>query len=166
MVSSHKFKIGSWVVYPPHGVGRLESIEEFSIDEEKAEFFVISVSKSKLVLRLPVQKAEQAGLRHLMSKADMQNVLDVLLQKTRKKRTMWSKRSQEYEVKINSGDPYAIAGVIRDLHKDGAHNTTQSFSERQIYQLAMERLVRELSIVEKVAEDEIRKKLETLLQAA
>ncbi|MDR1609468.1 MAG: CarD family transcriptional regulator [Holosporales bacterium] len=165
MAGAHKFRVGSWVVYPPHGVGKLESIEEFVVDGEASEFFVISVTKSKLVLRLPVKKAEQIGLRCLTSKEDMQDALSVLLQKTRKKKTMWSKRAQEYEAKINSGDPCAIAEVIRDLHKDSANNT-QSFSERQIYQLAIERLAREISIIEKIAEDEARRKLETILQAA
>ncbi|MDR2458773.1 MAG: CarD family transcriptional regulator [Holosporales bacterium] len=165
MADAHKFKIGSWVVYPPHGVGRLESIEKFVVNGEMTEFFVISVAKSKLVLRLPVQKAERVGLRCLTDKEDMKNALSVLLQKAKKKRAMWSRRAQEYEIKINSGDPYAIAEVIRDLHKDNTNNT-QSFSERQVYQLAMERLARELSVIEKIAEDEAWRKLETILQAA
>jgi CarD family transcriptional regulator len=152
-------------VYPPHGVGKLESIEKFVVNGEATEFFVVSVAKSKLVLRLPVQKAEQVGLRRLIDKEDMKNVLGVLLQKAKRKKTMWSKRAQEYETKINSGDPYAIAEVIRDLHKDNT-NSVQSFSERQVYQLAMERLARELSVVEKIAEDEAWRKLETILQAA
>ncbi|MDR1332893.1 MAG: CarD family transcriptional regulator [Holosporales bacterium] len=165
MAGADKFKIGSWVVYPPHGVGKLEAVEEFEVAGEKAEFFVISIPKSKLVLRLPVKKIDQSGLRRLTNKDDMKNVLDILLQKAKKRKAMWSKRAQEYELKINSGDPCALAEVIRDLYKDGSSGT-QSFSERQIYQLAIERLARELSIVEKIAEDEARKKLENILQAA
>ncbi|MDR0942577.1 MAG: CarD family transcriptional regulator [Holosporales bacterium] len=165
MISKEEFKIGSWVVYPSHGVGKLDNIEKFEVDGETSDFFVISFLKNKLVLRLPVGHAIQAGLRRIASKNDMKNVFDILIQKTRRRKTMWSKRVQEYEAKINSGDPCMIAEVIRDLHKDGTNNA-QSFSERQIYQLAMERLAREISVIEQIEEIEAIKKLETVLQAA
>jgi CarD family transcriptional regulator len=165
MVIIDRFKVGSWVVYPPHGVGRLDAIESFDVAGENAEFFVISIPKNNLVLRLPIKKAMQSGLRKLTNKSDLKNVIDILMQRAKKKRAMWSKRAQEYETKINSGDPCAIAEVLRDLYKDG-ENGTQSFSERQIYQLAMERLAKEIALIEKIEEDEAKKKLETILQAA
>lgn len=165
MKSGKTFEVGSWVVYPSHGVGRLEGIEKFEVDGNKIEFFVISFNRNKLVLKLPIKKAIEAGLRKVLSKDEMQTALDVLTQKGRKKRMMWSKRAQEYEVKINSGDPIAIAEVLRDLYKDGG-DTVQSFSERQIFQQAMERLAREIAILDEIAEEEAIKKLETILKAA
>ncbi|MDR3224408.1 MAG: CarD family transcriptional regulator [Holosporales bacterium] len=166
MVSGAAFKIGSWVVYPSHGVGKLESIEKFDVGQDCVEFFVISFQKNKLVLRLPVKNAEQSGLRHVISKEELRNIFGVLCKKTKKRRQMWNKRVQEYEAKINSGDPCAIAEVIRELYRSG-ESTVQSFSERQIYQNAIERLARELSIVEQIDEEEAIKRLEDmLLQAA
>lgn len=165
MKNEKTFEIGSWVVYPSHGVGRLEGIETFDIDGDKVKFFIISFNRSKLVLKLPVKKALDAGLRKVLSKHEMQMALEVLQQKSRKKRMMWSKRAQEYEVKINSGDPVAIAEVLRDLHKDGGE-AVQSFSERQIFQQAMERLAREIAILDEIEEEEAIRKLENILQAA
>jgi CarD family transcriptional regulator len=166
MASSRKmFEVGMWVVYPSHGVGKLDCIETFEIDGETIEFFVISFPRNKLVLKLPVKKAIEAGLRKVTSKNEIRSIFDVLLQKTKRRRLMWSKRAQEYESKINSGDPYSIAEVIRELYK-GAGDTLQSFSERQIYQHAMERLAREISVVEDIEESEAIKKLEVMLQVA
>jgi CarD family transcriptional regulator len=158
------FAVGSWVVYPSHGVGKLEKIDTFEIDGQTAEFLVVSFPKNKLVLKIPVEKALTAGLREVTTKKVMNEALDVLVQKTKKKRMMWSKRAQEYEAKINSGDPVAIAEVIRDLYKDD--DSTQSFSERQIYQNAVERLAREISVIEEIAEEAAVKKLEMILVAA
>jgi CarD family transcriptional regulator len=160
-----EFKIGSWVVYPSHGVGKLDNIEKFEVDGETSDFFVISFLKNKLILRLPVSKSLQAGLRQITNKDNIKNVFDILVSKTKKRKIMWSKRVQEYEAKINSGDPCAIAEVIRELYKDGS-NGIQSFSERQIYQLAMERLASEISIIEQIKESEAVEKLEAVLQAA
>lgn len=159
------FEVGSWVVYPSHGVGRLEGMEKFEIEGKKIEFFIISFNRNKLVLKLPVKKAMDAGLRKVLSRNEMQMALDVLTQRGRKKRMMWSKRAQEYEIKINSGDPVAIAEVLRDLYKDGGE-PVQSFSERQIFQQAMERLAREIAILDEIEEEDAVKKLETILQAA
>lgn len=165
MVSKKLFEIGSWVVYPSHGVGKLEGIDKFEIEGQTIEFFVVSFPKNKLVLKLPIKKALEAGLRKVITKDEMQQALDVLVQKGKKRRLMWSKRAQEYETKINSGDPIALAEVIRDLYKEGG-DTMQSFSERQIYQHAMERLAREVSIVDQIEESDAVKKLEMILQAA
>jgi CarD family transcriptional regulator len=160
-----KFKVGSWVVYPSHGVGKLEKIEKFQVNEEEIEFFVVSFPKNKLVLKLPVAKAVKAGLRKVTDKRDIQSVFDILSQKTKKRRLVWSKRAQEYENKINSGDPKAIAEVVRELYREGKE-TAQSFSERQIYQNALERLAREISVIEDIGESDAIKKLEVILQAA
>ncbi|MDR0744612.1 MAG: CarD family transcriptional regulator [Holosporales bacterium] len=165
MAQKKLFEIGSWVVYPSHGVGKIDNIDKFDIEGQVVEFFVISFQKNKLVLKLPVQKALKAGLRKIITKQEMQKALDVLFQKVKKRKLMWSKRAQEYETKINSGDPIAIAEVVRDLYKDG-RDSIQSFSEKQIYQIAIERLAKEVSIVDQIEEEEAIKKLEMILQAA
>lgn len=165
MANKKSFEIGSWVVYPSHGVGRLDSIDKFEIEGQSVEFFVISFNRSKLVLKLPVKKALDAGLRKIFSKKEMQNALEVLMQKNKKKKLRWSKRAQEYESKINMGDPIALAEVIRDLYKSEGE-AAQSFSERQIYQNAIERLAREISIVDEIEESDAIKKVEDILQAA
>ncbi len=165
MASVKNFEVGSWVVYPSHGVGKLDEIERIEINDEQMEFLVISFKKNKLILKLPVKKAVDSGLRKIASKDDVREVFDSLLQKNKKRRLMWSKRAQEYENKINSGNPLSIAEVIRELYKEGGENM-QSFSERQIYQQAMERLAREISVVEEIEESEAVKKLEIILQAA
>ena len=165
MAHKKSFEIGSWVVYPSHGVGRLDGVDKFEIDGQPVEFFVISFNRNKLVLKLPVKKALDAGLRKILSKKEMQDALEVLMQKNKKRKLMWSKRAQEYEAKINSGDPIALAEVIRDLYKS-SREAAQSFSERQIYQSAVERLAREISIVDEIEESDAIKKVEDILQAA
>ncbi|MDR0640572.1 MAG: CarD family transcriptional regulator [Holosporales bacterium] len=165
MGAKDAFEIGGWVVYPSHGVGKLDRVESFEIDGDVVEFFVITFQKNKLVLKLPVKKAVESGLRNVVSKKDMEEAMGILLQKTKKRRLMWSKRAQEYESKINSGDPIAIAEVIRELYK-GSGEVAQSFSERQIYQHALERLAREISVVDEIDEEAAIKKLENILQAA
>ncbi|MDR1391458.1 MAG: CarD family transcriptional regulator [Holosporales bacterium] len=165
MSLSETFKVGSWVVYPSHGVGKLDDIEKIEINGERMDFFVISFNKNKLVLKLPIKKALESGLRKVVSKEEMKSVFDILIQKGRKRRLMWSKRAQEYEMKVNSGNLLSIAEVIRELYREGG-DIVQSFSERQIYQLAMERLALEVSIVEEIEESEAIRKLEVILQAA
>ena len=120
--------------------------------------------KEKMLLRIPTAKVQSAGLRTLSTKKEMQNALRTLKGKVRIKRTMWSRRAQEYEAKINSGDPILIAEVVRDLHRN-ADQPDQSYSERQIYQAALERLSRELAVVEKIDEDKAVKRVEMVLQA-
>ncbi len=165
MASRKGFKVGSWVVYPSHGVGKLDAIEKFEICGESMEFFVVSFQKNNLTLKLPVKKALDSGLRELSSKDGLQDVFDALTQKTKKRRLMWSKRAQEYETKINSGNPCSAAEVIRELYKEGGENAL-SFSERQIYQLAMERLAKEIALVENIEETEAVKRVEEILQKA
>ncbi len=153
------------MVYPAHGVGKVLAVEEQTISGYDLEMLVIEFEKEKMLLRIPTAKVQTAGLRTLSTKKEMQNALRTLKGKVRIKRTMWSRRAQEYEAKINSGDPNLIAEVVRDLHRN-ADQPDQSYSERQIYQAALERLSRELAVVEKIDEDKAVKRVETVLQAA
>jgi len=154
-----------FVVYPTHGVGYIKAIERQEIEGAKMELFVINFEKDKMTLRVPVTKASTVGMRKLSSSKVMDTALITLKGKARAKRTMWSRRAQEYQAKINSGDPVAIAEVIRDLHRN-ASQPDQSYSERQIYEAALERLARELAAVEKIGEDVATERLEKVLQAA
>jgi len=165
MTKQLKFQAGEYVVYPAHGVGLVKSIEAQEIAGFSLEVLVIEFEKERMTLRVPVGKVDAAGLRCLCSKKEMQDALKTLKGKSRVKRTMWSRRAQEYEAKINSGDPISIAEVIRDLHRN-ADQPDQSYSERQIYQAALERLTRELAAVEAIEEGEAQEKLEVLLEAA
>jgi CarD family transcriptional regulator len=160
-----EFNIGNYVVYPAHGVGKIVGYENSEVAGHVLELMIIEFEKEKMVLRLPSYKAKNAGLRKLSSKSDMEQALNVLSVKTKSRRTMWSRRAHEYESKINSGMPSSIAEVIRDLHRRSP-DSEQSYSERHIYQAALERLVRELAIVEEIAEDEAFAKVEKFLRAA
>ncbi|MBX9977389.1 MAG: CarD family transcriptional regulator [Alphaproteobacteria bacterium] len=159
------FKEGDYVVYPVHGVGRLVGFEVYEVEGVKAELMVISFDRERMVLRLPQGKAKHAGLRPLSSKDDMMGALESLKQKAKVRRTMWSRRAQEYETKINSGDPRSIAEVIRDLYRS-ATQPDQSYSERQIYQAAIERFARELAAVEAIDENAAVVRVESFLKAA
>jgi len=160
-----EFAPKDFVVYPTHGVGYIKAIEKQEIEGAKMDLFVINFEKDKMTLRVPVTKASTVGMRKLSSSKVMDTALTTLKGKARAKRTMWSRRAQEYQAKINSGDPVAIAEVIRDLHRN-ASQPDQSYSERQIYEAALERLGRELAAVEKIGEDVAMERLEKVLQAA
>ena len=166
-MSDKKLKIsaGDYVVYPTHGVGKVTGFEDQEIAGDKLKLNVIDFHKDRMILRVPVDKAETSGLRRLSSKDEMKVALKTLKGKSRVRRTMWSRRAQEYEAKINSGDPVSIAEVVRDLHRN-ADQPDQSYSERQIYQAAFDRLVRELAAVEDIDEEAASEQLETVLQAA
>ena len=166
-MSDKKLKIsaGDYVVYPTHGVGKVTGFEEQEIADDKLKLIVIDFHKDRMILRVPVEKAETSGLRRLSSKDEMKIALKTLKGRSRVRRTMWSRRAQEYEAKINSGDPVSIAEVVRDLHRN-ADQPDQSYSERQIYQAAFDRLVRELAAVEDIDEEAASQQLETVLQAA
>lgn len=164
-MAAAKFKVGEYVVYPAHGVGKLTGCEEHTIAGHKLELLVINFDKDKMVLRLPKEKAQNAGLRPLSSKKEMDEALKMLSVKTKPRRVMWSRRAQEYETKINSGMPNSIAEVIRDLYRR-SNDTEQSYSERQIYQAAVERFIRELSAVENIDETKAVEKMEISLRAA
>ena len=156
---------GDFVVYPTHGVGKVVSIETQKISGHKLQLYVISFARDRMTLRVPVAKAESAGLRKLSTRKVMDNALTTLKGRARTKRSMWSRRAQEYEAKINSGNPIFIAEVVRDLHRS-ADQPDQSFSERQIYEAARDRLACELAAVEKIDMTAATEKLEELLTAA
>jgi CarD family transcriptional regulator len=143
------FAEGDHVVYPTHGVGKVERIAVEEIAGHKLELIHITFEENRMTLRVPVAKARSAGLRKLASRDLFDKAMDVLRGRARVKRTMWSRRAQEYEAKINSGDPLAIAEVVRDLHRN-AGQPDQSFSERQIYEQAMDRLAAELAALERI----------------
>jgi CarD family transcriptional regulator len=160
-----QLKVNDFVVYPAHGVGKLIARESTEISGYKVDLYVIQFERDRMILRLPVHKAEAAGLRAVSSQDDMKKALEILTTKARVRRTMWSRRAQEYETKINSGNPASIAEVVRELFRFQP-DADQSYSERQIYQAAMERLARELAAVEKINETEAVQKMEDILRAA
>jgi CarD family transcriptional regulator len=155
------FTEGDFVVYPTHGVGKVMGVETEEISGMHLELIVIKFDKDRMTLRVPVSKAKNSGLRKLSTKKVMDDALTTLRGKARAKKAMWSRRAQEYEAKINSGDPVSIAEVVRDLYR--ADDTEQSYSERQMYQAAMERLSREFAAMDGVDEAAATTKLEGVL---
>jgi CarD family transcriptional regulator len=153
------FKTGEFVVYPAHGVGQITAIEEQEVAGFKLELFVVSFAKDKMTLRVPTAKAATVGLRKLADEAVVTKALETLTGRARVKRTMWSRRAQEYEAKINSGDIIAISEVVRDLHRSEAQ-PEQSYSERQLYEAALDRMVREIAAVDNVTDTEALKKID------
>src|SRR3990170_8922049 len=147
----HGFRTNEYVVYPAHGVGRIVSIEEQEIAGASLELFVINFEKDKMTLRVPTGKLEIVGMRKLSEDKIVKRALTTLKGKARVKRTMWSRRAQEYEAKINSGDLISIAEVVRDLYRSEAQ-PEQSYSERQLYEDALDRMAREIAAVEKLDE--------------
>ncbi len=165
MAEKMDFKTGDMVVYPTHGVGRVEGVESREIAGESLDLVVISFNRDRMTLRVPLAKAPTSGLRRLSTQKVMKDALTRLKGRARVKRTMWSRRAQEYEAKINSGDPISIAEVVRDLHRK-VDQPDQSFSERQIYEAALDRLACELAAVEKIDRDKAAERLEEMLMAA
>lgn len=159
------FSAGDHVVYPTHGVGKILRIERQMIAGFELDLMVVEFERDKMTVRIPLSKVNSVGIRKLSSPQKMRTALDTLKGRARIKRAMWSRRAQEYEAKINSGDPVSIAEVVRDLHRN-AGQPDQSYSERQIYESALDRLVRELAAVERIDEDSAAKKLEKLLKVA
>jgi CarD family transcriptional regulator len=160
-----EFRTNDWVVYPAHGVGRIVSVVEQEVAGIKLELFVINFDKDKMTLRVPVAKASAIGMRRLSSPDVVASALQTLKGRARIKRTMWSRRAQEYEAKINSGDLISIAEVVRDLHRTSGQ-PEQSYSERQLYEAALARMAREVAAVERIDEDAAVKRLEVALQRA
>jgi CarD family transcriptional regulator len=153
------FKANEFVVYPAHGVGQIMAIEEQEIAGAKLELFVISFMKDKMTLRVPTAKVANVGMRKLSEPALVKRALETLKGRARVKRTMWSRRAQEYEAKINSGDIVAIAEVVRDLYRSESQ-PEQSYSERQLYEAALDRLSREIAVVQHSTETEAVKEIE------
>jgi CarD family transcriptional regulator len=153
------FKTNEFVVYPAHGVGQILAIEEQEIAGARLELFVINFIKDKMTLRVPTAKVANVGMRKLSEPALVKRALETLKGRARVKRTMWSRRAQEYEAKINSGDIVAIAEVVRDLYRSESQ-PEQSYSERQLYEAALDRLSREIAVVQHVTETEAVKEIE------
>jgi len=156
------FKTNEFVVYPAHGVGQILAIEEQEIAGAKLELFVINFMKDKMTLRVPTAKVANVGMRKLSDPALVKKALETLKGRARVKRTMWSRRAQEYEAKINSGDIVAIAEVVRDLYRSESQ-PEQSYSERQLYEAALDRLSREIAVVQHSTETEAVKEIESQL---
>jgi len=156
------FKTNEFVVYPAHGVGQILAIEEQEIAGARLELFVINFIKDKMTLRVPTAKVANVGMRKLSEPALVKRALETLKGRARVKRTMWSRRAQEYEAKINSGDIVAIAEVVRDLYRSESQ-PEQSYSERQLYEAALDRLSREIAVVQHVTETEAVKEIESQL---
>ncbi|MDX1950193.1 MAG: CarD family transcriptional regulator [Rickettsiales bacterium] len=148
-----KFKQGAKVVYPSHGVGEIRGVETQKVGEYEIKTYVIEFEKEKMILRIPVARAEKSGLRALSGTNEMQKVSKTLLERPKSSRGMWSRRAKEYETKINSGNIISVAEVVRDLHKN-VDDPERSYSERIIYENALERLSREVSAVRKIDLDE------------
>jgi CarD family transcriptional regulator len=147
----HGFKTNEYVVYPAHGVGRIVGIEEQEIAGMSLELFVITFDKDKMTLRVPTGKLESVGMRKLSDENVVKKAMETLKGRARIKRTMWSRRAQEYEAKINSGDLVCIAEVVRDLYRSETQ-PEQSYSERQLYEAALDRMAREVAVVEHLDE--------------
>jgi CarD family transcriptional regulator len=156
------FKANEFVVYPAHGVGQILAIEEQEIAGARLELFVINFMKDKMTLRVPTAKVANVGMRKLSEPALVKKALETLKGRARVKRTMWSRRAQEYEAKINSGDIVAIAEVVRDLYRSESQ-PEQSYSERQLYEAALDRLSREIAVVQHSTETEAVKEIESQL---
>lgn len=147
--SAKTFNVGQYVVYPAHGVGQIKGIESQEIGGIKLDVFVIYFEKDKMTLRVPVNRAEKAGLRKLSNEGDLDRAFDTLKGKAKTARGMWSRRAQEYETKINSGSIVSIAEVVRDLHKN-IDQPDRSYSERMIYESALNRLTHEVAAAENI----------------
>ena len=156
------FKVHDLIVYPAHGVGRVTHIEEQEIAGAKLELYIVDFEKEKLRLKVPTGRAEQKGMRRLSDKTQIEQALKVLKGRARIKRTMWSRRAQEYDAKINSGDLFSVAEVVRDLYRS-ERQPEQSYSERQLFEQALERMAREIGAVKKIDDDQAIKELEEYL---
>jgi len=156
------FRVNEHIVYPAHGVGQITEIATQEIAGMSLDLFVVKFDKEKMVLRVPLDKAKDIGMRKLADDKVMDGAIKTLKGRARVKRTMWSRRAQEYEAKINSGDLIAIAEVVRDLFRN-ENQPEQSYSERQLYEAAVERMAREVATIEKSTEDEAIVKLEAIL---
>ena len=160
--AKRQFRMNEYVVYPAHGVGRIVTIEDQEVAGTNLELFVISFEKDKMTLRVPTGKATSVGMRSLSSPDLVGKALDTLQGRAKVKRAMWSRRAQEYEQKINSGDLISIAEVVRDLHR-AEDQPEQSYSERQLYEAALERLTREVAAVEAIDETKAAARVDAVL---
>jgi CarD family transcriptional regulator len=160
-----RFEEGEYVVYPAHGVGIVKGFENQSIAGVELKVMVISFDKDRMIIKLPINESTMSKVRKLCSQKEMQEAIDCLRGPIRSKKMMWSRRAQEYESKINSGVPLSIAQVVRDLYRSTLQ-PEHSYSERQIYQEAMDRLIKEYAAVAKIDEKDALAYLEKILAAA
>ena len=154
---------GDFVVYPSHGVGKIIGTEKRKIEDVELELLVIRFEHERMTLRVPLAKATESGLRTLSSKVQMEEAIVTLKSKAKVKKTMWARRAQEYETKINSGNLVSIAEVVRDLYRKDDQGE-QSYSERQLYEAALERLTREIAAVDGVEERKAQEKVDKVLE--
>jgi len=157
-----QFNIGDVVIYPKHGVGEIKSVSSIEISSIKTRCYIIQMEQDKLIIRVPVEKQKEVGLRKIASKKKIEEVFNVLEQKPKIRKIMWSRRAQEYDSKIHSGDPIKIGEVIRDLFRKN-NQPEQSYSERQMFQVALERLAREVAAIEKTDYFNATEKIENIL---
>ena len=156
------FKIGETVVYPKHGVGEIVNIKPMEISSIKINFYVVKMEQAKLTILVPLDKQDEVGLRKISTKKIIDEIYEILKLKPKVRRIMWSRRAQEYDTKIYSGDLIKIAEVVRDLFRKNSQ-PEQSYSERQMFQIALERLAREVAAVEKTDYFQTTEKIETIL---
>ena len=160
-----QYSVGDFIIYPSHGVGEITDIQTFEIAEEKLEMYNVIFDKEKMTLKIPTIKAKEIGIRKVSSRNEMKKTLEILKGKPKVRRTMWSRRAQEYEAKINSGILTELTEVVRDLFRN-SNQPEQSYSERQLYESARDRLAREVAVVEKTEDDNAIEKLEIILNDA
>jgi CarD family transcriptional regulator len=160
------YSVDDHIVYPSHGVGKVISIEKQSIAEQLLKMYVVNFEKEKMILRVPIEKAKAIGIRRVSSKVKLKKNLEILSGKARIRRTMWSRRAQEYEAKINSGHLNELTEVVRDLFRNYANQPEQSYSERQLYEAARDRLAREVAVVENTNDEQAVEKIEFILSEA
>jgi len=161
-VAKPAFRPNEHVVYPAHGVGQVQAIEKTEFAGHSLELIVVTFPKDKMTLRVPVGKAKTVGMRKLSDAETLKKALDTVAGRARVKRTMWSRRAQEYEAKINSGDLISIAEVVRDLYR-AESQPEQSYSERQLYEAALDRMAREVAAINRTDEEGAIKQIETQL---
>ena len=160
-----QYSVGDFIVYPSHGVGEITTIQTFEIAEEKLEMYNVVFDKEKMTLKIPTIKAKEIGIRKVSSRNEMKKTLEILKSKAKIRRTMWSRRAQEYEAKINSGILKELTEVVRDLFRN-SNQPEQSYSERQLYESARDRLAREVAVVEKTDDTKAVEKIEIILNDA
>ena len=151
-----------YVIYPSHGIGQILEIEKKEIAGQMLKMYVIEFEKEKMILRVPIEKTKEIGVRKVSTKNQLKEIFEILTGKAKIRRTMWSRRAQEYEAKINSGDIKLLTEVVRDLFRSDSQ-PEQSYSERQLYEAARERLSREVAVIEKTDEQKAVEKMETIL---
>lgn len=157
-----KFSASDYIVYPAHGVGKIELIENQEVAGQQLQLYIIHFQRDKMLVKVPVSRALALGLRHLNKESVLKDALEIVYSKPKVKRSLWSRRAQEYETKINSGDLLQIAEVVRDLYRIDSH-LTQSYSERQLYAIAIDRLCREISLVRKIDLEQFIEEVESKL---